>query len=278
MGRVVRRGYVDTPGGQVHYRRAPVAAGPGPAVPAAGVPLVVLHQAPGSSSMWEPLLPELARCGIDAIAFDLPGLGLSDAPATPPDIADYARAILAAADGLGLARFAVLGHHTGASVGLALAAEVAPQRVTSLVAYGVALLEPAWAEQLARETAPPWDGDGGDLLERWRELWEWSPGVAATVVPRAIADLLLAGPNRAWAHQAVGRCDHRALLAALQVPALFLAGAREGLRRQTEEAASLAPSARFAEPGDVGGWVADEDPAGLAETVARFLREARGGA
>lgn len=223
--------------------------------------------------MWEPLLPELATRGVDAIAFDLPGLGLSDPPPAPPDIADYARAILAAADGLGLGRFAVLGHHTGASVGLAIAAEVAPERVTRLVAYGVALLDREWAEQLAREAFVPWDADGGDLLERWRELWEWSPGVEHVVVPRTIGELLLAGSRRPWAHQAVGRCDHRRLLAELRVPALFLAGAREGLRRQTEEAAALAPAARFVELGDVGGWVADEDPAGLAEAVVAFLRE-----
>lgn len=260
---MTRRGYVEVPGGQLHYRRA----GHG-----AAEALVLLHQAPGSSSMWEPLLPELAARGIDAIAFDLPGLGLSDPPAAPPAIGDYAEAVLAGADSLGLGRFAVLGHHTGASVGLALAGAV-PERVHRLVAYGVPLLEPEWAERLATETAPPWDGDGGDLLERWRELWAWSPGLEATVVPRAIADLLLAGSARPWAHQAVGRCDHRALLAALRVPALFLAGSREGLRSQTEQAAALAPTARFAELGDTGGWVADEDPARLAEAVASFLRE-----
>jgi pimeloyl-ACP methyl ester carboxylesterase len=92
------------------------------------------------------------------------------------------------------------------------------------------------------------------------------------VVPRTAAELFHAGHRASWAHNAVGAADHEALIRDLSVPLLGLAGTREGLRTQTAEACGLSPWARFEEMGDVGGFVADEAPADLADAVTAFLR------
>jgi pimeloyl-ACP methyl ester carboxylesterase len=254
------KGYVDTPEGRLHYRRA-----------GAGSPLVLLHQSPTSSAMWEPLLPELAARGIDAVALDLPGMGMSDPPPSPPDMPYYARRIADGIERLGLGRVDMLGHHTGTTVALTVAAS-RPAAVRRLVAYGVPLLDRAFARELADAAPPTFAEDAAEQLRWWRQLWAAAPGNEATVVPRTMADLLSMGARASWPHNAVGRVDHAALLAALRAPLLVLAGEREMLRRESETAAALSPWARFQALGDVGGWVADEDPVALADAVVAFLR------
>ena len=54
-----RRGYVDTPEGQIHYR----AMGEGPAI-------MLVHQAPWASIQYRAILPLIAAAGYRAIATD----------------------------------------------------------------------------------------------------------------------------------------------------------------------------------------------------------------
>src|SRR5438034_7704129 len=120
------KGYISSAGGQIHYRRL-----------GDGTPLILLHQVPSSSWMWDKLLEPLARRGYAAVAFDLPGYGMSDPPDHPPDLPYYALRIADAAAALGFDRYGVVGHHTGGSVAIQLAIDH-PRRVTGLVVYGLA--------------------------------------------------------------------------------------------------------------------------------------------
>src|SRR4029453_2641022 len=47
-----------------------------------GQPVVCLHGVPASSFLYRKLIVELAARGLRGIAFDLPGLGLAERPAT----------------------------------------------------------------------------------------------------------------------------------------------------------------------------------------------------
>src|SRR5262249_55223288 len=103
----IKRGFVDIPGGQIHYRE--LREQPGRVV-------VMLHSNPGSSAM---LLPMIERFGKfrPVIAPDTPGFGDSTpAPQARPEIADYAAATIAALDALGIERFDLYGNHTGANM------------------------------------------------------------------------------------------------------------------------------------------------------------------
>lgn len=135
----------------VHYRRW----GEGPVV-------LAVHGSPQSSRAVAGLAEALAGYGVCVIAPDTPGAGLST-PLTmeAPESGDFARALLAFADALGLGRFGVYGFHTGACTACALAT-LAPERVTAAALEGL----PVWTEQERADFlanylppfAPSWDG------------------------------------------------------------------------------------------------------------------------
>jgi pimeloyl-ACP methyl ester carboxylesterase len=130
-GMLPRRGYVDSPWGQLHHVRA-----------GSGRTLLLLHQTPRSADEFAELVPLLAA-RFDVIAMDMVGFGASaDAPAQTIDV--LAGAAIALLDALGVTTSAVLGHHTGAVVALELAAS-APQRIDALV-----LSAPPWVDAAAR--------------------------------------------------------------------------------------------------------------------------------
>lgn len=135
----------------VHYRRW----GEGPVV-------LAIHGSPQSSRAVAGVAETMARRGLCLIAPDTPGAGLS----TPlsqaqPDSGDFARALLAFADALGLGRFGLYGFHTGACTACALAT-IAPDRVAAAALEGL----PVWTEQERADFlanylppfAPSWDG------------------------------------------------------------------------------------------------------------------------
>jgi 3-oxoadipate enol-lactonase len=99
-----------------------------------GLPLVLVHGFPFDGTIWE---AQLAGLGdrVRVLAPDLPGFGQSPPlPGAPEDarIEDYARALLAWADALGLDSFALAGHSMGGYVALELA-RMAPLRLAGLV-------------------------------------------------------------------------------------------------------------------------------------------------
>jgi len=101
--------------------------------------LVALHGIPGSLRDFRYLAP-LLRERVRFVRLDLPGFGGSPAEAAAIDTLDgRAQAVLALADHLGLARFAVLGHSMGGATALVLAAEHAPRVETLVLVASVAL-------------------------------------------------------------------------------------------------------------------------------------------
>jgi pimeloyl-ACP methyl ester carboxylesterase len=254
------RGYVDTPEGQVHFRRC-----------GTGRPVILLHQAPGSSSMWTALLPELAALGWQAIAFDLPGYGMSDPPQEQPDLAYYSRRIEEAALGLGLDRFDLIGHHTGSCVALWLATSPS-QRVRRMIGYGLAVLDEPLKRELADEADPDYEAGGREVLSWWKSFTSHvPPGQAPVLVPRYTADMLLSAANRAYGHRAVGRANLAPRIEALNIPVLAVAGRNELLYEGTRRLAEASAHIEFHEFGDAGIFAADEHPAQLALLFHEFL-------
>src|SRR5262245_61691390 len=96
--RRVRRAFVDTPDGQIHY----VTAG-------AGRPVLLLHQTPRSWDEYRDVIPILAR-ERRVIAMDTIGYGESYKPSRRSEIEDYARGAVTLLHGLDLAAPAVVGH------------------------------------------------------------------------------------------------------------------------------------------------------------------------
>ena len=159
----MRRGYADTPSGQVHY-----------IMEGAGDALVLLHQAPLSARTYLGLIPELSP-RFRVIAVDTPGCGNSDPPGEGAKIGDFSGAVVHVLDALGIERAHVFGLHTGASIGAEVAAGW-PSRVDRLVLMGFPLIEEpeertalleglkAHSEALATVAA-----DGSHLPKIWAE-------------------------------------------------------------------------------------------------------------
>lgn len=125
----MKRGYVGTPEGQVHY----VEEGHGD-------PVLLLHQSPRSSRMFLKLLPLLGS-EYRLIAIDMLGYGYSD---PPPNEGDAIMALAANAvhvlDALEIDKAHLFGIHTGAVVAGETAANW-PERIASLILYAYTVIE-----------------------------------------------------------------------------------------------------------------------------------------
>ncbi len=113
-----------------------------------GPPVLMLHGFPESSYVWRDLVPLLAS-RFRVIVPDMLGTGESDKPDDPPlgliAQAGYARELV---DGLGIERFAVIGHSVGGGVAQLLAMD-APG-VDAMVLISSAAFN-AWPSALTRE-------------------------------------------------------------------------------------------------------------------------------
>jgi pimeloyl-ACP methyl ester carboxylesterase len=260
-----RRGYLDTPDGQIHYRTA-----------GEGDPLLLLHQSPHSSSMFEPILPLFAARGYRAIAPDNPGFGNSDLPPFPegaqPDGAYYARRLLEFADLLGLDSFYLFGHHTGAAFGSLIAAEH-PERVRKLALWGYPLYDADARARMVARTTPPFPEDGAFLLQQWENRKRiGSPTLTPDVRVRLLIDRLQAGTHLHWGASAVGGMDLEGIARLVQAPTLLICGQRDSGWEQAKASVSLFPDLRFEVIEGASMDVADESPDLLVDLIDRFFR------
>jgi pimeloyl-ACP methyl ester carboxylesterase len=256
----MQRAYAATAVGQVHYRQS-----------GEGRPLVLLHQSPSSSAMWEPVLDRFAARGYLALAPDLLGHGLTDPAASRPDLAAYAAGVWAFLDTLRLERVDLLGHHSGANIAVLMAAEQ-PARVRALALWGVALLPAERMAGPAGEAAPDWEHADAWLGPRWDRRraasgHAWTPDLGR----RALLELLQSGPNAQWLHNAVGEHPIDAYLPRLELPVLTIGGELDSLFAASEDAARRIPNARFHPMYNTSLDVADQFPDQLVEVVDAFL-------
>lgn len=261
-----RKGYVDGPFGQIHYYRAH----PG----AAGAPtLMLLHQSPLSGRQFEQALPLLAQAGIDAIAWDAPGYGNSDTPLEPPSIKDYAAALKALIQGLGLRAVHILGHHTGAQVATAFAVSH-PQNVSSVI-----LNRPPYFsdDDLARlasyEHAPEaYSRDGSHLVDLFARRARFSPGwTDERVMHRRLVDQLWAGPEVWYGHHAAFAYDMRPDFMQLEVPTMILTNTGDDIYDLAQVASKARPDLTFVEMQGGTHDIVDEQPLAWANAVARWV-------
>ena len=142
-----RRGYFECRYGQLHVHHA---MPPGGGFEE-GIPLLCLHELPGSGRMFTRLL---AVSGEDRSLYapDLPGFGESDGPTSRPSMSDYAAAIGDFLDNMRLRNVALLALRGGAvpATELALAR---PAQITSLILLSVPLLSEAERHAARSQTA-----------------------------------------------------------------------------------------------------------------------------
>jgi pimeloyl-ACP methyl ester carboxylesterase len=223
----ITRHFVTVGKRRVHYFRA----GAGPAI-------ALLHACPCSAKVLLPLLPVFAD-RFTALAFDMPGFGLSDKlPQPAPSVEDFADALAETLDALGIEHTATYGRHTGASIAVEFAARH-PQRCAMALADGFAVFRKRYSDEALdrylEPIVPAWDG--GHLTRLWfryrdqHVFWPWNSQThtarSDADVPdldflhRGVVELLEAGNDYRIGYAAPFR--HRALdvLADLEVPVCF---------------------------------------------------------
>ncbi|WP_309662262.1 alpha/beta fold hydrolase [Sphingomonas sp.] len=207
------------------------------------VPILFLHGVGSDKSVWA---PQLAHFGAQrrALAFDYPGYGESDPATAGTTRDDYAAAILAAMDALGIDRAHVCGLSLGGVIAIAMYA-AAPARCVSLILADSFAVHP----------------DGAAIYER---------SIAASADMRALAegrvDALLAQPADASVRsevietmakidpaafrigaEAVWLADQRDRAAAIRVPTLIICGTEDHVTPPalSRELAHLIPGAQY---------------------------------
>jgi pimeloyl-ACP methyl ester carboxylesterase len=263
---IIKRHYAYAGERRIHYRR--VGSGP---------PIVMLHASPGSSWGLESLMLELAA-GHTVIALDTPGYGESQGLAVEqPAIGDYADAMPATLDALGLDQVDLFGSHTGAAIAMETAARY-PERVRRVVMDGLPAYPPAERERYLKHYTPSlkphWDGR--HLVTLWsmrRNMHLYSPWFDQSAPARrprdlpsaehlhgAAVDFLRAGPDYWKGYHAAFRYQALPALKAVQVPVLVTASPGDSLLRHMERMTDVSSQVTLEPP-----------PADFAGRMLEFL-------
>lgn len=209
----MRKTYVDARFGQMHVRMA-------------GQnnrekrPLVCFHLSPVSGVIYESWIREMGRDRL-AVAPDTPGYGMSDPPKSPPEIKDFAGAMIDVMDALGLGEVDVMGYHTGSKICVEVARQ-RPDRVKHLVLVSAPVYtEEDLKKQRAVNSIPDPDPDGKFLVRAWSGLLQWQDkrgSLAATM--KQFPDHLRGGEHRGWGHRAAFAYTYPGNIEAVTAPIL----------------------------------------------------------
>lgn len=232
----MRKGYVDTRFGQVHYYRSGES----------GPLLFLFHETALSGNEFERTLPLLGeKCR--AIAFDTPGYGMSDPPPAPLDMDGLSARLLAAIEAFGDGPCILAGAHTGSSLAIDLASKQLRHRVTHVVLTGLALLTSEEIEVFRGIIGTPEiDREGQFLMTEWQKrLQRWGPDTDPEDLLWGAVEQLRVYKRFAWAFEAVFSHDAEAALKSLACPLLFLVGEHDSLVESDKRASKLVAGSKL---------------------------------
>ncbi|QTH20168.1 alpha/beta hydrolase [Rhizorhabdus wittichii] len=261
--RPIVKGYADTAEGeQIHYRRRK----------GAGNPVLFFHQTASSGQMY---LKTFDRLDLqwDCFAFDTPGFGGSFDPprdAKPP-MSRYADWLREAILDLGIGPAHIVGHHTGACIGVEMAARY-PEMALSLTMCGPVPLTAEERLEFSRHFGTPFTPaiSGGYLMDNWEYLRALGAAADPALFNREMADMLRAWWGRVQSYNAVWGQDFPAFYRDVRCPMMIMAAPDDVLRPYLARAAEMRPDARVH---DIGGanFEPDLDPDGFAAGLNDFL-------
>lgn len=236
---------------------------------------MLLHQSPSSSAMFGAVMSRLAERGLRVIATDTPGFGMSDVPPAPPEIADYAHALLTAMDGLNVTGATVLGHHTGASIATEMAL-AQPDRVSRLILNGPPVLSEAerrqWQQAVDERPHPELKPDGSHFIEQWEKRLHFTPGwTSLEAMHIGVLQMFIAGETEWYGHRAAFAHDLSEALQRVKQPTLILTNTGDDIYASAQAAIKLRPDFDYKELEGGTHDIVDEQPDAWSDIVAEYV-------
>jgi 3-oxoadipate enol-lactonase len=233
-------------------------------------PLVFLHGVGSDKSVWRPQLQHFAA-ERRTLAFDYPGYGDSDPAHEGTSRDDYAAAILAALDSLGVQRAHVCGLSLGGVVAIAVHA-AAPDRIVSLILADTFAAHPDGQAIYERSIAA--SSDLRVLAEARVDVLLGQP--ADPEIRREVIETRSAISPAAYCigAEAVWLADQRTRVHDIRVPTLVLCGTEDKVTPPalSRELVQLIPGARL-EMIDGAGHLGNlEKPDAFNTVVGAFVR------
>jgi pimeloyl-ACP methyl ester carboxylesterase len=257
---VIKKGYIDIPAGQVHYR---VRAGE-------GAPVVCFHQTASSSLMYEAFMR--AYPGKNPLyALDTPGFGGSYDPPDQPSMAQYADRLAEAMHARGLQGAHLFGHHTGASVAVEIAVRY-PKLARSLAMIGPVTITREEAQFF--KTLYPKDfalkADGSHVKKMWDYVAEIGGNSSVALHHREFVDTARAWAGHLKVYSVIWDQDFSALYGQVRCPMAIMCSPGDVLWAVFERAKQLRPDAKVIELTGTN-FQPDEVPEAVAKAVHSFV-------
>ena len=262
----MRKGYADTLSGQIHYR-----------FDGSGPPLVLLYKTSMCSGEYSEVLPIFSKSHF-TVAMDTPGYGNSDKPARIFTIEDYSATVIEFLRALGINKTSIVGHLTGASIAVEVAASH-PDLVEKLVLASCPYYDPEVLQKrlgafnFGREEIKE---DGSHLSDLWRRYRTMMPQAKSENLQRTILGYLLAGPRAHEGHQAVFRYKVESRLPLLRCATLLISGGEKDIfHERIEVTKKLIPDCQTRVISGGGDLIPLEKPGEFAEATLDFLKSVK---
>ena len=259
----IRKGYVDTPHGQIHFRQFKNVD---------GVPLILFHQTASSGMMFEQMMTLLAD-DFHTIAPDTPGFGASFSPPKLFSVQYLSDSLHAALTSLGVDSCYAFGHHTGSAIAAQMAYDH-PNFIKKMVLSGPPLLSEAQINGLKASLKPfALVEDGSHLTQVWERIRKRDSALPLETVHREVLLTQSAREAAQGAYQAVFEQPFKAQLEALEIPILVMAGENDTLKASLEPAYQVLQNGEMRVVEGEGPYVCDQNPHTVAEILKDFFKE-----
>lgn len=257
---IIRKGYVDTPHGQIHFRQLKQVD---------GVPLVLLHQTASSGMMFEPLMTLLSD-SFHTLALDTPGFGASFSPPSLFTVHYLSVSLHAALTNLGVESCYLFGHHTGSAIAVQIAHDH-PNFVKKMVLSGPPLLNETQINGLKASLKPfAIAEDGSHLTQVWERIRKRDSALPLGTVHREVLLTQSAREAAQGAYQAVFEQPFAEHLSELEIPILVMSGEHDTLRASLEPAYSILKNGTMKVIPNQGPYICDQNPQAVADVIKEF--------
>ena len=261
----MKRGFVDLPDGQVHYRTE-----------GSGEPLMLLHMTQASSIHYSRLIPFLSQ-SYQVLAPDYPGYGDSAMPPRLYNMMDYADSVLKTMDALDIKKASIVGDTTGADVAVEIAASH-PERVDTLVLNNC----PYWKYDGNRlrefDNYPQYSlqEDGSHLLQKWEGAAKSLPDASLREIQEHVIIKLqaqLSPQHGEETHFAVFTYKTQTRLPLIKSPTLVMTTQSGGFHRRAKDVSDAIPNSKLLEIPDLPSNFLILRPHQFAAAVLGFLSD-----